>query len=116
VLFDQAHQVALAGHDDVVEQFAAWSLHRALGVTLLPRRPRSDPNLLDAEVIGADIERAAADPVAVADQTSDRSVESDRLRDPALPSEGWSTGLLLSCSSAGKSTSKSIPESTASVT
>jgi hypothetical protein len=62
MLANPVQQVALAEHDDVVESLSAWRAHESLRASILPRRPRSDPNLLDAEVVDPGIEPGAVDP------------------------------------------------------
>ena len=68
VLADQAEQMPLAKHDDVIQQFAAQSADPPLGESVLPRRARRDPQLADAEVVHAGVEYGAEDGIAIADQ------------------------------------------------
>jgi hypothetical protein len=48
MLADQAEQMPLPEHDDVVEQFSAQRADPPLGESVLPRRARRGPELLDA--------------------------------------------------------------------
>ena len=48
MLADQAEQMPLPEHDDVVEQFSAQRADPPLGESVLPRRARRGPELLNA--------------------------------------------------------------------
>jgi hypothetical protein len=59
--------VPLAEDDDVIEQLAPDGAHEPLSETVLPRRPRRDPDLL--EIHGGEplVEQDAEDPIAITD-------------------------------------------------
>jgi hypothetical protein len=69
VLPNQAEQMSLSKHDDAIQQFAAQGADPSLGESVLPRRPRRDPQLAHAEVVHAGVEYGAEDGIAVADQS-----------------------------------------------
>jgi hypothetical protein len=85
VLLDQAEQVALTEHDHVVEQLAAQSPHEALSAPLLPRRSRSDDELLDAQVSHACVEQRPVDAVVVSNLSHNLSAGAYRLDDLSGP-------------------------------
>jgi len=51
MLVDQAEQMPLPEHDDVIEQLSAQRAYPPLGESVLPRRARRDPELLDAQIV-----------------------------------------------------------------
>jgi hypothetical protein len=65
----------------VIEELAATGSDEALGVAVLPRRPRCDLQLLDADVVDAGVEDRPVDPIAVTDEASRHELGPDRLDD-----------------------------------
>jgi hypothetical protein len=72
VLADQAEQMPLAEHHDVVEQFAAQRAHPSFGESVLPWRPRRDTDLPDAQVVHPRVEFGAEDGIGAASHGSGR--------------------------------------------
>ena len=68
VIAQQALQVALVEHDDVVEQVPTDRADQAFDVRILPGRPRGDENFLDAQTFQFHPDFVAVTAVPVADQ------------------------------------------------
>jgi hypothetical protein len=66
--FEQAVQVSLIEHDDVVQALAADRAYQPFDVRRLPGRARGDPDFLQAQSLGAALEVQAVNAVTVAQQ------------------------------------------------
>jgi hypothetical protein len=89
---DQAQQMPLSEHDDVVEQLSPEGPYPSLRVTVLPRRARRRLHLHDAEIVDARVEGTPVEAVPVANEGGRRQVRShgfdDLLRGPEGGMEG----------------------------
>jgi hypothetical protein len=81
MLADQAEQMHLAKHDQVIKQLAAQCAHPSFRVSVLPRRARRDADLPDAQVVHPRVELAAEDGIAILDQLQRHDVRTDGLHD-----------------------------------
>ncbi len=78
---DQAEQMPLSEHDDVVEQFSAQRADPPFGEPVLPRGARRGPELLDAQIFHARVKRGPEDRITVSNQPHRRDVSADGLHD-----------------------------------
>ena len=79
VVADKSTQVALADHDDVVEQFSTNASHPALGDAVLPGTPPAGPRRLDAEGLHRRDDLRGEARVPIEDQMARPGVEGERL-------------------------------------
>jgi hypothetical protein len=77
----QATQMGLVQHDDVVEALAAQGPDEALHVRILPRRPRRRLDFMDFQGLDAAREHDPVDRIAVPQKVSGRRVPRERLDD-----------------------------------
>ena len=68
VLADQVEQMAFTKHNHVIEQFATQRAEPSFGVSVLPRRTRSNLELLYAQVFDARVEGGTVNAIAVSNQ------------------------------------------------
>ncbi len=81
VLAQDSTQVVLSENDHVVDDVPTRASDPSFRETVLPWGARRRPELLQAEVVDAPIERGAEDRVAVADQPRDSGVGAHSLDD-----------------------------------
>ncbi len=77
ILREDAHQVCLVDHDDMVEAFSPNRADQPLDVRILPRGAGRDRHLFDSKLDHAPSKRVAVDAVVVADEEFWRGVERE---------------------------------------
>src|ERR1700733_7044343 len=81
ILANAPSEMALAKNDHVVGEPAPERSDKPLGEAVLPRRPRCNPQLPNAEVVHSSIECPPEDPVAIPDEEFERAVLPETLDD-----------------------------------
>ena len=81
VLANETEQMSFTQYDDVVEKLATQDPDASFGESVLPGRPRRDPNLLDAQVVDARVEEVGTQ----GGQEIDRDRTREMIADESLP-------------------------------
>ena len=93
VLSQDASEMQLAEHDDVVEALSADGPDQPLDVWALPRTSRRDEHFIDPHRLDALAEHVGVDAVAIADHVAARRVPGEGLGDLSCrPFGGWIRG------------------------
>jgi hypothetical protein len=81
MLAEQAQQMPLPKHDDVIEQLATYRADPSFRVSVLPRRTRRGAHLPDAEVVDPCVERRAEDGISISGQPRRHARRADGIYD-----------------------------------